>query len=198
MTTGYLNIGNAGVGVFNHSGGTLLGSSWTGVATSAGGRGTYNISGTALYDRGNLEVAPRSGSDGVVNISGNADLRVNQVLFDHHAGAAARAELNLDGGNLSVNRIRIEDDVGGGASTFNWGSGTLRRKATITGAQGGFAVNGPGGEDPQRGATGMCTRMETMPLPVCRPVRALTLVEEEAPYSIWVVSLSIMVRVLEC
>jgi hypothetical protein len=150
LNTGYVNIGvTGGAGTITHTAGSISTTSWFTLGLNSGGQGVYSASGTAVLNAINqIEVGPRNGSDGEMNISGNAEVRANNLLMSH-AGTSARSEVNLTGGDLVVNNIRMEQ----ASSDFNWGAGTIRYRSINSGSQGGFAINGPGGEDPQRGST---------------------------------------------
>ncbi len=153
-------VGDAGLGIFNQSGGTITVQGSTNLGNQATGNGTYNLSGsgrlstnqdltvgnygTGIFNQsggtntvtGTLRIAKESGSAGTYNLSGgslSASSVVNNGIF------------NLSGGTASVNTL-----TGTGATTV--GSG---RTLTVNQLrQGSLTVNGAVTLNANGGASG--------------------------------------------
>jgi autotransporter-associated beta strand protein len=147
MSNGIMNVGgqtiiglNNATGTFTMTGGTynageiFFGNSNNANSTATISAGTVNVNSWLVVGRDN--------SNGTLTISGTAD--VHQGLTDAGASlemtnfnAGGTATVNLDGGNLTVNRV--EHSGGGGATTtFNFNGGTLKARTSAGNFMGGL------------------------------------------------------------
>ena len=164
-----LRVGRAGVGVFDHSNGTVNIDADGGqgleflVGNEPGGDGVYNLSGTGVLDvTGNMIVGYVPTGVGLFNyaggeltVSGPVEIGRNGTgSMDHTAGvlavdslglgtgATGRGTYTLSGtGALNVNVLTV-GDAGTAASVFAQTAGSAQAGALVIGAVGGYDYQG--------------------------------------------------------
>ena len=153
MNGGYNPLGRNGTLVWTQSAGTVNGNGWTILGRDGTGNGTLNISG-GTFNQTQADRPLMVGEFGVGTLTVSGTAQVNSaganglILANEPAGTGT---VNLNGGTLTVRRVREGNDGNGGNggnSTFNFAGGVLKAGA---GANANFmsglnsAVVQPGG-----------------------------------------------------
>jgi hypothetical protein len=100
---GFVVVGDAGVGVANHSGGNITVAGSLVIGRDVGGKGTWNASGGSLGVGGAITVQSVAGSTGMLNLSGGeitAASLSNSGMLNYSGGSLA---LDAGAGSLSNN-----------------------------------------------------------------------------------------------
>jgi hypothetical protein len=130
-----LNIGEAGTGTLNVSGGTLRklvptpptgddGDQWMNIGFNAGGNGTFNLSGGAVQvDTGAKLLIARNGGSGVVNHTGGTlNVRDEINIGDFAPAPGPTAAYNISAGTVDADAINV--------GAWNNANGTLAVSGT--------------------------------------------------------------------
>jgi autotransporter-associated beta strand protein len=153
MNGGYNPMGRNGTLVWTQSAGTVNSNGWSILGRDGTGNGTLNISG-GVFNQTQADRPLMIGEFGIGTLTVSGAAQVNSaganglILANEPAGTGT---VNLNGGTLTVRRVREGNDGNGGnggTSTFNFDGGVLKAG---TGANANFmsglnsAVVKPGG-----------------------------------------------------
>lgn len=131
MNGGYNPIGRNGTAVWNLSAGTVNGNGWTILGRDGTGNGTMNVSG-GVFNQTAVDRPLMVGEFGIgtLNVSGTGEVNSNGnnglILANEPAGTGV---VNLNGGTLTVKRVREGNDGNGGnggSTTFRFNGGVLK------------------------------------------------------------------------
>jgi autotransporter-associated beta strand protein/T5SS/PEP-CTERM-associated repeat protein len=131
MNGGYNPIGQNGTAVWNQSAGTVNANGWTILGRDGTGSGTLNISG-GVFSQTAVDRPLMVGEFGVgtLTVSGTGEVNSNGnnglILANEPSGTGL---VNLNGGTLTVKRVREGNDGNGGnggLSTFRFNGGVLK------------------------------------------------------------------------
>ncbi|WP_367870488.1 beta strand repeat-containing protein [Luteolibacter sp. Populi] len=133
-TGGEFMISRDGLAVWNQSAGTVNANGWTILGRDTHGNGTLNIS-NGTFTQTSLDRPLMVGEfgAGTINITGTAavnSLGANGLILANEPSGTGT--VNLDGGTLTVRRVREGNDNNGGVggtSTFNFDGGLLKAGA---------------------------------------------------------------------
>lgn len=133
-TGGELLMGRNGAGTWTQNAGTVNANGWAILGRDATGTGTMNISGGS-FTQTQVDRPFMIGEFGIgiLNVSGTAQvssLGANGLILANEPSGTGT--VNLDGGTLTVRRVREGNDGNagvGGLTTFNFNGGTLQAGA---------------------------------------------------------------------
>lgn len=134
MNGGYNPIGRAGTAEWNLSAGTVNSNGWSIIGRDTTGIGTLNVSG-GVYNQTQLDRPLMIGEfgSGTLTVSGTGEVNSNGnnglILANEPSGTGI---VNLDGGTLTVKRVREGNDGNagaGGSTTFHFNGGVLKAGA---------------------------------------------------------------------
>jgi len=148
------SVGNLGIGVFNHSGGSNVVSGNLGVGYFAGSDGTYELSGSATLSSGHLlvgnaghgsfyQVGATNSVDGSLTIAGFAsaigryELSGDGSLVSHHqyvGGAGTGTLVQTSGSNYASGNLVLASLAGGDGRYELSGTGTLSANDQFVGS----------------------------------------------------------------